>query len=84
MSCNHMNFDAAVSVHRLEDSGRFISEIKINCKDCGIPMIFQGLKTGIDLNGATVSLSGLEASIAIAPQGSKPSPFHKIMGVSVN
>lgn len=63
MSCSHKNFDAQVSVIRIEDTGRFMAEIRIRCLDCGTPMQFMGLKPGLDFNGATVSLDGLEANI---------------------
>lgn len=63
MTCKHMNFDAEVRVARIEDKGRFMAEIRIKCLDCGIPMQFLGLKPGLDFDGATVSLDGLEANI---------------------
>lgn len=63
--CKHMNFVADVAVNRLEDSGRFSADIKINCKECGEPFRFLGLPVGLDLNGACVSVDGTEARLAI-------------------
>lgn len=67
MACEHHNFDATVSVARLEDTGRFSADVKINCADCGKPMRFIGLPIGLDLNGAAVSPDGTEARLAIHP-----------------
>lgn len=77
-SCAHMNFAADVRVARLEDSGRFIAEMRIACSDCGRPFQFLGLESGIDLDGARVSLDGLEANLAISPEGAKPNPFQRL------
>lgn len=83
MTCQHMNFDAEVRVARIENKGRFVAEIQIKCRDCGIPMQFMGLKPGFDFDGATVSLDGLEANIGIHPQGQQPNPLQKLMGYTV-
>lgn len=79
MSCKHMNFDAQVGVARLEDSGRFSAEIRVHCVDCGKPFQFLGLEPGCNLDGANVSMDGLEARIAICPEGARPNPFHKMV-----
>jgi len=83
MTCQHMNFHASVQVARIENKGRFMAEIRIKCLDCGIPMQFMGLKPGLDFDGATVSLDGLEANIGIHPQGQQPNPLQKLMGYSI-
>jgi len=68
----------------LEDKGgAFMAEITIVCGDCGIPFQFLGLEPGIDTQGARVSIDGLEANIAICPQGAKPSPLQR-MAFNVN
>lgn len=76
--CKHENFRANVRVARLEDTGRFIAEITVNCDQCGIPFQFMGLEPGIDTDGARVSIDGLEANIAICPQGARPNPLQRI------
>lgn len=78
-NCKHnVGHRVDVRIACLEDSGRFMAEIKIFCGECGKPFQFLGLNPGIDLNGARVSLDGLEANIAIAPEGSSPNPFQNI------
>ena len=81
--CKHKEFDASVRVARIEDKGRFLAEVRIACRDCGTPMQFMGLKPGLDYNGATVSLDGLEANIGIHPQGERPNPLQQLMGYKV-
>jgi hypothetical protein len=75
-----MNFKAHVGVARLEDTGRFSAEITVNCADCGLPFQFLGLPAGLIMNGAAVSIDGLEARMAISPQGAQPNPFQAMTG----
>lgn len=77
--CQHLNFVAVVKVARLEDSGRFMAEVRIECAECKLPFQFLGLEPGLDLNGARVSLDGLEANIAIAPKGARPTPLRGLI-----
>ncbi len=77
--CPHMNFSANVQVARLEDIGRFAADVRIHCTECGLPFQFLGLEPGLDLQGARVSVDGLEARLAICPQGEEPSPMDNIM-----
>lgn len=77
-ACPHMNFAADVRVARLEDTGRFNAEVRIRCAECGKPFQFLGLEPGVDLDAARVSLDGLEANLAISPEGVKPNPFQRI------
>lgn len=81
--CEHLNFKANVAVNRLskEEGGEiknYVADIKIQCADCGLPFQFLGLKPGVELQGARVSLDCLEASLAICPQGSKPNHLDNI------
>lgn len=69
MDCKHETFSAAVNVNRLEDVGRFSADVRVWCNDCKKPFRFIGLPTGVDLNGAAVSVDGTEACLAIAPEG---------------
>lgn len=77
-TCAHLNFDAQNKVARLEDSGQFNLEVTIHCTDCGTKFQFLGLEPGIDLGGARVSVDGLEARLAICPQGEQPNPFQRM------
>lgn len=82
MTCTHQQFDADVRVARLEDIGAFMAEVRIKCLHCGVSFQFLGLPAGCMLNGATVSLDGLEANLAICPQGAKPSPM-QVVGYTI-
>ncbi len=82
MACDHKHFYAAVDVTRLTDrDGRvssFNADVKIRCADCGRQFQFLGLPAGVNLAGATASIDGLEARLAICPQGEKPSVLDNI------
>lgn len=78
-ACKHMQFRADVAVARLEDSGRFNAEIKIECADCHLPFQFVGLPLGLDLGGACMSIDGQQARLAIVPVGSEPNPLDKAL-----
>lgn len=83
ISCTHLNFEATVGVARIEDkpSGTitgFNAEIRIHCADCGQKFQFLGLELGMDTQGARCSMDGLEARIAISPDGSRPNPCQRI------
>jgi hypothetical protein len=67
--CKHESFDCACTVNRLEDIKRFQLDVKVVCLDCGTPFRFIGLPSGLDLNGAAVSVDGTEGRFAIAPKG---------------
>ena len=43
-TCKHMQFDAQCCVARLEESGRFMLEVKVHCVDCGTSFQFLGLQ----------------------------------------
>lgn len=82
--CPHLNFSAVVSVGRLtDDQGGtavigYTTDIRVNCADCGKPFQWLGLEPGVDTQGARVSMDGLEARIAISPQGERPSPVQRL------
>jgi hypothetical protein len=69
MDCKHPGFMADVTVNRLDDTGRFTADVRIQCDVCGKKMRFLGLPMGLDLNGAAVSPDGTEARLAIHPIG---------------
>lgn len=81
--CDHHNFHVDAKINRLEDTHQFVVDITIKCIDCGKPFQFLGLEAGIDLQGAKCSIDGLEARIAITPQGVKPNPLQRMaFGIS--
>lgn len=67
MSCIHPTFAAHVDVTRLEDSGRFAADVRVRCTACNRPFTFLGLRAGLAMDGAAVSVDGQEARLAIAP-----------------
>lgn len=78
-----MNFAASVGVARLEDTPGgsitgFMAEIRVHCAECGQKFQFLGLEPGMDTQGARCSLDGLEANIAITPEGARPNPFQRM------
>jgi hypothetical protein len=79
--CKHnKSHKAAVSVGYMEDSGRFTCELRVQCGDCGRAFQFIGLPLGLDLQeGATMSVDGQEARLAIAPVGTVPQPLDKAL-----
>lgn len=83
MTCKHMTFDAQVAINRIEDVGRFMCEVRIRCIECNTQFQFLGLQPGLNYDGATVSLDGLEANFGICPQGQRPSPMQQLMGYSI-
>lgn len=82
MTCEHMNFGATVGVARLTGAGGgitgFMAEIRVQCADCGRPFQFLGLEAGCDTQGARVSVDGLEANIALCPEGERPNPLQRM------
>ena len=68
MICVHENFEANVTVNRLEDTGGFAADVTVTCIDCQVPFRFLGLPVGLDLVGATTSVDGTEARLAICPR----------------
>lgn len=65
--CKHEEFNAHVEVHRLESSGRFMADVRIECLQCKQPMRFLGLPIGSLIGGAACSPDGTEARLAIHP-----------------
>lgn len=85
MACKHEDFAAEVNVIRIEDTGRFQADIKINCTQCGIPMRFLGLPRGLDMNGAAVSFDGCEARLCVHPKGEPvPDIGNKVEGFTIS
>lgn len=81
-ACEHLTFAAEVDVGRLTNEAgevtSYMADVRIRCADCRRPFQFLGLKTGIDTGGAMVSIDGLEARIALCPQGEEPSMLDRV------
>lgn len=81
MSCKHNKshkVDAKIACFENAENG-FMAEIRIVCGECGKPFQFLGLEPGCDLQGARVSIDGLEANIAIVPEGARPNPLQRMV-----
>ena len=78
MTCKHGQFAAGVKIARLEDSGRFMAEVRVRCAECGLPFEFRGLQPGLNMNGAAMSIDAQEAFLAIVPHGTEATPLDVI------
>ena len=81
--CPHEDFSAVVGVYRLTKSEGgpvtcYVAEVTVKCAACDRPFQFLGLPPGYDTQGATVSVDGLCANLALAPQGAALSPLDRI------
>lgn len=70
--CKHDDFFCECDVTRLSDSGAFTLDVRVKCKQCGIPFEFIGLPRGLNLKGAAMSFDGTEGRFAICPKGEEP------------
>jgi hypothetical protein len=70
-TCAHEHFEAKVTVNRLEDTGGFAADVTVTCIDCQMPFRFLGLPAGLDVAGATTSVDGTEARLAICPRDAR-------------
>lgn len=67
MICKHPAFNASVTVNRLQDTGRFMADVRIECAGCKEPFHFKGLAMGYSPTEPMVSVDGLELRVPIAP-----------------
>lgn len=76
MNCKH-NIEHFINckISCFEDSKRLMLEISVRCETCKKPFVFVGLPPGLNLNGATVSVDGLTANMALAPEGESVAEF---------
>ena len=70
--CEHMNFDASVGVGRLShDEGGpitgYTADIKVRCRDCGLPFRFIGIAAGNHFAEPRVSVDGTELRAPLEP-----------------
>ena len=71
MACQHLKFGAHVDVHRLEDTGGFMADVRIKCVECDQPFSFLGLPAGLSFERPMVSLDGCELHVPLEP-GAQP------------
>lgn len=70
--CQHLNFTARVTVNRLEvnrleDSRKFMAEVRLCCSECELPFHFVGLPCGISFHAPKVNADGTELRAPIQP-----------------
>lgn len=75
-TCPHLNFRAQVDVNRMEDTGRFLAEITIHCKECNLSFRFMGVPAGLSWDHPMASIDGLELRAPIEPEN-EPMLFSK-------
>lgn len=72
--CEHKEFEALVEVNRLTrgEGGEVYAwtcDLRIKCRDCGLPFTFPGFANGISSVEGRVSINGETLCIPIKPQG---------------
>lgn len=68
LACRHEAFRADVATFRFEDTGRFISEIKIECSQCALPFRFVGVPAGLSWDRPSTSIEGCTLNAPIEPE----------------
>ena len=79
--CQHLSFEAKITVNRLEDTGAYVAEISIICRECEWPFIFPMIPPGLSSQHLTVSIDGQELNVPIQPKGSDIFPAFPGFGV---
>lgn len=95
--CKHLDFVARVDVHRLYEfdytSERivdpatlpmpdgYLAEVKVECVQCGVPLVFfgAGLAMGLTRDRPAISPDGTELRCPVRPQTSDP---HQGLGLA--
>jgi hypothetical protein len=78
--CAHIKTHTTMTeLNHFTDSGGYMVEISLKCGECGQPFRFLGLPLGLNMNGATMSMDGLTARIAILPANRS---FHPLEGAT--
>ena len=70
-ACRHLTFGAFVAVQRLEDTGRFVAELRVLCLHCREPFRFIGLTPGLSYVEPSCAIDGTEALLPIEPEVEK-------------
>jgi hypothetical protein len=65
--CEHPDFEANVTVNRLEDSHGFMADITIKCAFCEQPFQFMGVPMGLNMGGVSTDPLKTELRAAIKP-----------------
>lgn len=70
--CEHMNFNAVVGVHRLQDVEDgpvvgYAAEVRVQCAECEEDFIWIGCNPGLSPRGPRVSVDQKELRIPLKP-----------------
>ena len=68
-NCPHEQFRADVNINRLEDTGRFIADLRVRCVQCDEPFRFLNVAAGLAWDRPMCSIDELELHAPIEPQG---------------
>ncbi len=71
-NCAHEAFATQAKVARLEDSGKFLLELLVQCTECNLPFHFVGVERGLSFVGPMAGVDLLELRIPIAPGSQFP------------
>lgn len=84
--CKHEDFEVVANVIRLSDSKRLTMEIKVNCKQCKIPMIFLGCPNGWNYEHPTTNFDRTMLDTPIHPKGEElpPLPEGMVKGYTIH
>lgn len=69
LQCEHTDFEADVAVNRITDKGAFTADIRINCRDCGMPFEFVGVPFGSTPSEPRASVDRQELRVPLVPLG---------------
>jgi len=70
-TCPHQGFRADVAVNCLQDTGKFIADIRIRCVQCDEAFRFLGVPAGLRFDAPSVSIDEVELHAPIEPEGMK-------------
>jgi hypothetical protein len=66
-TCEHLDFNATVSVQRIEDASVWYAEVRIACSVCGQAMRWLGFPMGMSPAEPMTDVTGREARLPFAP-----------------
>jgi hypothetical protein len=75
--CEHLNFDVHANVARIEKDETdktivaYSVDLRLHCRDCGLPFEWVGLPLGFSHYQPTVSIDGQEMRVPAIPLGGK-------------
>lgn len=72
--CEHPDFNVFADINRIIDIGAFVADVRISCKDCGLPFEFIGVSAGLSYEKPMASVTAQEIHLPIKPKGSKLMP----------